>query len=63
MTKKAVHKFLCTKCGYIYDPREGSGSAAPNTAFEYIPEDWTCPECKADQTEFKKKYEVVEIES
>ena len=34
-------------CGYIYDPAVGDpdGGIAPGTAFEYIPDDWTCPIC------------------
>ncbi len=63
MGTKQVHKFLCTKCGYIYDPRKGGGKGEPNTAFEYLPDDWTCPECEADMAQFKKKYEVVEIDT
>lgn len=63
MGKKPVHKFLCTKCQYIYDPRKGGGTAPPNSAFEYLPSDWVCPNCGASSAEFRKKYEVVEIET
>ena len=35
------------QCGYIYDPAVGDPDAgiAPETAFEDIPDDWTCPIC------------------
>ena len=37
----------CEPCGYIYDPAVGDPDAgiAPETAFEDIPDDWTCPIC------------------
>ena len=38
-------KYECE--GYIYDPAVGDPDAgiAPETAFEDIPDDWTCPIC------------------
>lgn len=62
MAKKAVHKFLCKKCDFIYNPVTGVNGKQSNTAFEYLPENWTCPNCGSDQSNFIKKYEVVEIE-
>ena len=40
-------KYECEPCGYIYDPAVGDPDAgiAPETAFEDIPDDWTCPIC------------------
>ena len=40
-------KYECEPCGYIYDPTAGDpdGGIAPGTAFEDIPDDWTCPIC------------------
>ena len=61
--QKRVHKFICTKCQYVYDPSQGGGSASPNTAFESLPMDWTCPNCNVGSAEFKKKYEVVFIDT
>ena len=52
----AVSKYKCTVCGYIYDPAVGdpdSGVAA-GTAFESLPDDWTCPVCGAAKSEFEK---------
>ena len=42
-----MKKFLCTACGYVYDPEVGDPDAgiAPGTAFEDLPDDWICPLC------------------
>ncbi len=47
-------KYRCLICGYIYDPAEGdppSGIPA-GTAFEDIPDDWTCPICGVNKSDF-----------
>ena len=62
MAKRKVHKFSCSKCNYVYDPRKGGGTAAPNSPFEELPVTWVCPECGAKFSDFRKKYEVVEID-
>ena len=36
-----MKKYECEPCGYIYDSAVGD----PETAFEDIPDDWTCPIC------------------
>jgi flavin reductase (DIM6/NTAB) family NADH-FMN oxidoreductase RutF/rubredoxin len=53
---KAAAKWECTVCGYVYDPAVGDpdGGVKPGTAFEDIPDDWTCPVCGASKGEFKK---------
>ena len=33
-------KYVCSVCGYVYDPAENDG-----VAFEDLPEDWVCPLC------------------
>lgn len=40
-------KYICTSCGYIYDPETGdmANGIAPGTPFEALPEDWVCPVC------------------
>ncbi|MDR3307898.1 MAG: rubredoxin [Coriobacteriales bacterium] len=40
-------KYTCTICGYVYDPEQGDcdQGIAPGTAWEDLPEDWTCPHC------------------
>jgi flavin reductase (DIM6/NTAB) family NADH-FMN oxidoreductase RutF/rubredoxin len=53
---QAAAKWECTVCGYVYDPAVGDpdGGVKPGTAFEDIPDDWTCPVCGASKSEFKK---------
>ena len=55
-TKKAMDKYVCITCGWVYDPEEGDpeGGIAPGTAFEDIPEDWTCPACGVGKEFFEK---------
>jgi flavin reductase (DIM6/NTAB) family NADH-FMN oxidoreductase RutF/rubredoxin len=52
-----MDKYVCTVCGYIYDPDKGdpeSGIAA-GTAFEDLPNDWVCPICGAGKEAFEKQ--------
>jgi len=48
--------YRCTVCGYIYDPELGDpdGGIKPGTPFEEIPDDWVCPVCGADKSEFER---------
>ncbi len=50
-----AQKYICTVCGYIYDPEVGDpdGGIAPGTPFEAIPDDWVCPECGVAKEEFE----------
>ena len=50
-----MEKYKCLICGYIYDPAVGDpdNQVPPGTAFENIPEDWSCPECGAGKDEFE----------
>ena len=45
-------KYECE--GYIYDPAVGDPDAGidPETAFEDIPDDWTCPICGLEKDVF-----------
>ena len=47
-------KYQCTICGFIYNPEEGDPHAGiePGTAFEDIPDDWTCPICGVSKKDF-----------
>ncbi len=49
-------KYRCTLCGYIYDPEKGDPDSGikPGTPFEKIPEDWVCPVCGANKSQFEK---------
>ncbi|BAY76455.1 putative rubredoxin [Nostoc linckia NIES-25] len=50
-----MQKYICTVCGYIYDPEAGDedGGIQPGTAFESIPDDWVCPTCGAAKEDFE----------
>ena len=52
---KSMQKWECQVCGHIYDPAEGDPDSgiAPGTAFEDLPDDWVCPECGAEQSDFE----------
>lgn len=52
-----MKKYMCTVCGYIYNPEEGDTEAgiAPGTPFEDIPDDWTCPVCGVSKDMFKEQ--------
>lgn len=47
-------RYICTCCGYIYDPKEGDemNKVAPGVAFEDLPESWVCPLCYATKDNF-----------
>jgi len=48
-------KYKCLDCGYIYDESLGipDSGIAPGTRWEDLPDDWTCPECGAEKSEFE----------
>lgn len=53
--KEAQMKYICTICGWIYDPELGdpdSGIEA-GTAFADISDDWVCPECGVGKDGFE----------
>lgn len=47
--------YTCVVCNYVYDPEKGDpdNGIKPGTAFEDLPDDWTCPVCGADKSQFK----------
>jgi len=51
-----MDKYECTVCGYIYDPELGDpdNGIKAGTPFEEIPDDWLCPICGAEKSEFEK---------
>lgn len=51
-----MEKYTCIVCGYIYDPEKGDPEAdiPPGTAFEDLPDDWVCPLCGVDKSQFEK---------
>ncbi len=40
-------KYICTNCGYTYDPAMGDSMAdiPAGTEFDDLPESWVCPLC------------------
>ena len=46
---RASGKFVCSVCGYVYDPAEHDG-----VAFEDLPEDWKCPRCRQPKEKFNR---------
>ena len=46
---EATGKYVCSICGYVYDPAEHDG-----VAFEDLPDDWKCPRCKQPKEKFNK---------
>lgn len=47
--QEASGKYVCSICGYVYDPAEHDG-----IAFEDLPDDWRCPRCKQSKEKFNK---------
>ena len=45
--REASGKYVCSVCGYVYDPAEHDG-----VAFEDLPADWRCPRCKQGKDKF-----------
>ena len=50
-----MKKYRCTVCDYIYDPAVGDPDSgiAPGTAFEDLPEDWSCALCGVGKDMFE----------
>ena len=51
-----MQKYVCTVCGYIYDPEQGDpgNGVSPGTSFEELPDDWECPTCGAPKSDFER---------
>ena len=43
--EKIMEKFVCTVCGYVYDPAEND-----NISSEELPDDYVCPLCELVKT-------------
>ena len=52
-----MKKYRCAVCGYIYDPEKGDPDSGvnPGTPFEQLPDDWVCPVCGVEKTEFEEE--------
>ena len=49
-------KYKCQVCGFVYDPVKGDPDSgiAPGTPFLELPDDWHCPVCGAEKSQFAK---------
>jgi flavin reductase (DIM6/NTAB) family NADH-FMN oxidoreductase RutF/rubredoxin len=50
-----MNKYVCTVCGYEYDPEKGDPDAdiPAGTPFEKLPDTWVCPVCGAGKDAFE----------
>jgi rubredoxin len=49
--------FVCPLCQYEYDPEVGDpeNGIPPGTLFKDLPDDWICPQCGSDKSEFERE--------
>ena len=49
--------YVCELCGYEYNPKTGDpdNGIEPGTKFEDLPEDFVCPLCGVDKTNFSEQ--------
>ena len=54
-----MNQYICSICSYTYDEAKGIPEAgiAPGTKWKDLPEDWKCPLCGADKSQFREKTE------
>lgn len=54
--KTASGKYVCSICGYVYDPAKGDPDRGipAGTAFEDLPDDWRCPRCRQSKEKFNR---------
>lgn len=54
VVKTATGKYVCTVCGFVYDPAVGDpeNGIPAGTKFEDLPADWHCPRCKQGKDKF-----------
>lgn len=54
--KTASGKYVCSVCGYVYDPAVGDpkNGIPAGTPFEDLPDDWHCPRCKQGKEKFNR---------
>lgn len=47
-----MKKYVCSVCGYVYDPAEND-----NVAFDDLDDDFVCPLCGVGKSEFHEMEE------
>ena len=52
-----MEKYVCPSGAYVYDPEEGDpdGGINPGTPFSELPDEWVCPVCGVEKSEFEKE--------
>jgi len=52
---KDMRCYVCTVCGYVYDPKEGDpeNGIEAGTSFEDLPDSWVCPLCGVPKSDFE----------
>lgn len=52
---QALDRYECLACGYVYEPTKGDSkySVAPDTSFAELPNNWRCPVCGVNKTQFQ----------
>ncbi|ABM97366.1 rubredoxin [Methylibium petroleiphilum] len=52
---KNFKKWQCVTCSFTYDEELGmpSDGIPPGTAWEDVPDDWTCPDCSSPKSDFQ----------
>ena len=50
-------KYVCSVCGYTYNPAEGDpdNGVNPGTAFSDLPDGWVCPLCGIGKDSFEEQ--------
>jgi len=51
-----MERYVCTVCGYIYDPTVGDidHGVSSGTKFQDIDNEWVCPLCGVPKSDFEK---------
>lgn len=49
--------YVCTVCGFVYDPKVGdpNNGIPAGTAWDDVPDDYTCPVCGVGKEDFEKE--------
>lgn len=60
-----MKKYVCDVCGYVYDPALGDPTQGikSGTAFEDLPDDWSCPDCGVTKDNFSPLEQDAHYES
>ncbi|MFC2132153.1 flavin reductase [Bacteroidota bacterium] len=53
---KDMDEFICSVCGFVYNPEEGDKTSGilPGTPFDELPDEWVCPICGVGKEKFNR---------